>query len=353
MPTARADLWLGSMSLEAKHQPPEFAKHWAKELGSSEKSLVQLRGGINNRVFRCGEAHNQWIIKGYSPLEPDERDRMQAEVDFLRYSAQAAPGFTPGLIHADSERRCVVLENISGTPFTEVIKPSQEAIDDAVNFIQLLNADSKAGNESILIDAADGFLSLSDHLTNLYARVALLECDHLHATVKPRAVQLLTQLKNQLDQTKDLTNQLIDQDLISDSIMPEDRWISPSDFGFHNSIHTANGVKFIDFEFSGWDDPLKTAADFVLQPHFSIISRESPLFFLVIDNGKPLVRKRYGIMRKIMFLKWISIILGVLNPIRLDKILELSVFSSKTMLVEQQFRRVENYLSIHNHLWSG
>ena len=341
------------MSSEAKHQPPEFAKHWAKELGSSEKSLVQLQGGINNRVFRCGEAHNQWVIKGYSPLEPDKRDRMQAEVDFLRYSAEVAPGFTPGLIHADPDRRCVILEYISGTPFSEVIKPSQEAIDDAVNFIQLLNADSKAGKKSILIDAADGFLSLSDHLINLYARVALLECDHLHATVKPKAVQLLAQLRNQLDQTKDLTNQLIDQGLISDSIMPEDRWISPSDFGFHNSIHTTNGVKFIDFEFSGWDDPLKTATDFVLQPHFSIISSESPLFFLVIDKDKPSVRKRYAVMHKIMFLKWISIILGVLNPLRFSKILEISTNSNKTSLLEQQIERVEKYLCVHKDYWSG
>lgn len=118
-----------------------------------------------------------------------------------------------------------------------------------MNFIKLLNADSKVGNETILIEAADGFLSLSEHLVNLPANVALLECDHLHVTVKPKAVQLLAQLRNQLDHTEDITNQLIDQGIIIDSIMPKDRWISPSDFGFHNSIRTLDGVNLSTLSF--------------------------------------------------------------------------------------------------------
>lgn len=341
------------MSLEANHQTPAFARYWNRELGTSEKSLMQLQGGINNRVFRCGEEPNQWVIKGYSPIELDQRDRMQAEVDFLRYSAQVAPGFTPKLIHTDPDRRCVVLEYIKGTPFSEGNEPPQQAIDDAVNFIQLLNADPKAGKQGILIEAADGFLSLSDHLQNLKERLGMLECDHLHATAKPKAVQLISQLRNQLDHTKNLTNQLIDQGFISDSIMPEDRWISPSDFGFHNSLLTVHGVKFIDFEFSGWDDPLKTAADFALQPQVPIISNESPLLSLIVYKDKQRVFKRYSCMYKIMFLKWITIMLGFLNPLRLSKILEIYRSSDKILLFDQQLQRVEKYLFIHKGFWTG
>ena len=340
------------MTLKANHQPPAFARYWTRELGASEKSLVRLHGGINNRVFRCGEEPNQWVIKGYSPLQLNQRDRMKAEVDFLRYSAQVAPGFTPKLIHTDSDRRCVVLEYIKGSPFHEGNEPPQQAIDTAVNFIKLLNADPKAGKEGILIEAADGFLSLSEHLQNLNERVGLLECDHLHATAKPKALLFIGQLRNQLDHTKDLSNQLINQGLISDSIMPEDRWISPSDFGFHNSIRTLHGVKFIDFEFSGWDDPLKTAADFALQPQVPIISSESPLLSLIIDKDRQPDCKRYSCMYKIMFLKWITIMLGFLNPLRLSKILEISRSSNKILLFDQQLQRVEKYLFIHKAFWT-
>ena len=37
--------------------------------------------------------------------------------------------------------------------------------------------------------------------------------------------------------------------------------------GFHNAVVQCNSkVKFIDFEYAGWDDPAKTAADFIFQP---------------------------------------------------------------------------------------
>jgi hypothetical protein len=69
-----------------------FAEHWARQLGASVRSLERLRGGINNRVFRCGDGNQHWVIKGYAPAQPGQRDRMQAEVDFLRFAAQGGPG---------------------------------------------------------------------------------------------------------------------------------------------------------------------------------------------------------------------------------------------------------------------
>ena len=40
--------------------------------------------------------------------------------------------------------------------------------------------------------------------------------------------------------------------------------LSPSDFGFHNSLMTINGsLTFIDFDYFDWDDPVKLTADFI------------------------------------------------------------------------------------------
>jgi hypothetical protein len=53
----------------------------------------------------------------------------------------------------------------------------------------------------------------------------------------------------------------------SASLPQEQRWISPSDFGFHNALLETNGrPRFFDFEYAGWDDPAKLMADFVCQP---------------------------------------------------------------------------------------
>ena len=43
--------------------------------------------------------------------------------------------------------------------------------------------------------------------------------------------------------------------------------LSPSDFGFHNSIFLTNKkFIFIDFEYFGWDDPSKLINDFIWHP---------------------------------------------------------------------------------------
>jgi hypothetical protein len=48
---------------------------------------------------------------------------------------------------------------------------------------------------------------------------------------------------------------------------PEWRSPVPSDFGFHNAMRQADGaLAFFDFEYFGWDDPVKLTADVMLHP---------------------------------------------------------------------------------------
>ena len=46
---------------------------------------------------------------------------------------------------------------------------------------------------------------------------------------------------------------------MSAALPKETRCLSPSDFGFHNALLEATGkLRFVDFEYAGWDDPAKT-----------------------------------------------------------------------------------------------
>ena len=307
------------MSSEANHQPPEFAKHWAKELGSSEKSLVQLQGGINNRVFRCGEGNNQWVIKGYLPLELNQRDRMQAEVDFLRYSAQVAPNFAPELIHFDPELRCVVLEHLEGKSFPEGVPPPEDAVNTAVEFFRRLNAETEAAKLSIHMDAAESFLSLTEHLNNVHQRVGGMECNHLPATARTEAKRLLAILQSELECIYENTTNRISSGEMVDLISTDSRCVSPSDFGFHNAIQTSTGLRFFDFEFAGWDDPAKTLVDFFLQPRSKITYDVAKFFDIFDTNTSHAILSRAKSLMPILRLKWLCIILSILCPARLYK----------------------------------
>lgn len=324
---------------------PGFAEHWASQLGTSVRSLERLRGGINNRVFRCGDGNQHWVIKGYAPAQPGQRDRMQAEVDFLRFAAQAAPGFTPTLIQADPERRCVVLEHLEGEAFPEGLHPSEGAVGEAVEFFRQLNAEPRLAQLSIQLDAAEGFLSLREHLGNVRQRLEGMGCAHLEAALRPQAETMLQQLHAVLAHTEESTNRLIDQGIVPDAISPEERCVSPSDFGFHNAIRTQAGIQFIDFEFAGWDDPAKALVDFIFQPRVPVPGEPSALFTALHPFQRNNVDIRYAALKPVLRVKWLCIMLAILRPERLKQMLIVSPEINPSRLIYARLRSASSYLN--------
>ena len=270
---------------------------------------------------------------------------MQAEVQFLRYASYVAPGFTPTLIHADLDHRCVVLENIVGKPFPVGEPPDSQAVYAAVEFMQLLNRNQLLAKQSIQIDAAEGFLGLTEHLTNVQERLDALTCAHVEKESKDKAKMLLNYVRTELADIVDKTHESINKGVISDFINIDKRCISPSDFGFHNAINTANGVRFIDFEFAGWDDPAKATIDFILQPRIPVIGFGSPLLAAWHPKDQNLILRRCQHMLPILRLKWICILLSVLNPARLEQMITIMPEQDCTRLISQRLESASRYLT--------
>jgi len=331
--------------VEAHTPTPGFAVHWASQLGASPLSLERMRGGINNRVFRCGYGRQHWVIKGYAPAQPGQRDRMQAEVEFLRFAARAAPGFIPTLIQVDPKRRCVVLEHLEGVAFPEGIHPSEAAVGEAVEFFRQLNAEPRLAQGSIQLDAAEGFLSLREHLSNVRERLKRMTCFHLDPDFRPQAETLLRRLHSQVDHTEERTNRLIDKGMVADAIDPDERCVSPSDFGFHNAIQTTSGIRFIDFEFAGWDDPAKAILDFNFQPRVPIAKTEFPLLASLPPEKRLAVLSRCESMAPVLRLKWLCILLAVLDPKRMEQILILTPEKESANLVKTRLEKAGHYLA--------
>jgi len=100
-----------------------------------------------------------------------------------------------------------------------------------------------------------------------------------------------------------------------DPIAPADRMLTPSDFGFHNAIRQADGtLMFVDFEYFGWDDPVKLAADFLLHP---VVTFSHDLKQLFLDKLRPLFNDPDAFAHRLRgpfplyALRWCAI---VLNP---------------------------------------
>jgi len=330
--------------MKAAEMPPSFAVFWARELEADPNTLERLCGGINNQVFRCGDGARKWVIKGYAPAQSGQRDRMQAEQQFLQFASEVAPGFTPALIHTDEDRRCVVLENLEGNAFSEGISPPAEAVEAAVRFIYLLNREPRLARESLQFDAAEGFLSMRQHLANVQERLGSMSSEHVENSTKPIAKELLQKIRSELTQVEEQTNRLIEKGMVRDAIDPDQRCASPSDFGFHNAISTRTGIRFIDFEFAGWDDPAKATLDFILQPRVPVVGYGSPLLSAWQPEHQYSIQTRCQHLAPILRLKWLCILLAVLNPDRLNQMLSVISGQESAQLISNRLESAMTYL---------
>jgi hypothetical protein len=325
---------------------PDFALHWAQKLEASVDSLIPLHGGINNQVFSCGvgaKNSKRFVIKGYAAR--GLTDRMLAEIQFLRYAQKVAPSYVPKLLAEDEQYRCVVLEYIDGQPYPVNQSPSEQDVMHAGRFFRLLNADQLLAKEYIKQSAAEGFLSFSEHLDNISGRLKQLSTEHLPMDFRAQADLLVQQIFQDFDVLVDQTKALIDKGQIQDAINSEDCCVSPSDFGFHNAFRSADGVKFFDFEFAGWDDPAKAAVDFSLQPRMPVAPSLAKLFFqAVVPYGGEQLRARSAVLGPILRLKWLCIMLSVLRPDRLLQMKAVAQVSMSESFIKQRLEEAQAYI---------
>ena len=111
------------------------------------------------------------------------------------------------------------------------------------------------------------------------------------------------------------------KDAYSTQIAEEFWTLSPSDFGLHNAMMTPQGdLVFFDFEYFGWDDPVKLTADFCLHPGMSISKNAQEVWIDQMDKifgVDPSFTSRLNALYPLYAIRWSLIIL---NEFRSDKI---------------------------------
>jgi hypothetical protein len=102
------------------------------------------------------------------------------------------------------------------------------------------------------------------------------------------------------------------------ALPPEQRCVSPSDFGFHNALIRPDGsLCFLDFEYAGWDDPAKMVADFFCQPAVAVAMRHFDEFLRAAvsytGDGQALQARTRALLPVIQ-IKWCCIMLNQFIP---------------------------------------
>lgn len=278
--------------------------------------LRPVEGGANNRIFRVVVGAAETLLKVYFQHPDDPRDRLGAEFSFSRFAWGNGLRSLPRPLACDPQNHLALYEFLQGRQLrpheiTEVF------VRQALNFYQELNRHKRLPETGTLPKASEACFSIAEHLQCVERRLRNLRDVDESSAINCEAASFI---KNEMavawrrivDDVRKGADEL--HLSLNDEIPWHDRCLSPSDFGFHNAVVSSDDrLRFIDFEYAGWDDPAKMVCDFFCQPAVPV-SMDYYDFFVhtvVSSCSKPeIYLQRMALLFPAYQLKWCCILLN-------------------------------------------
>lgn len=284
--------------------------------GETVRGFSAVPHGANNRLFRIDcESGKRFALKIYPKTDGDTRDRLSVEFAALSFLASRVPGIIPTALVCDKNLGVGLYEWIDGD---KVESPSADDIDATLHFVARMkefSSDDDAGLLGTASEACFSFDDLQDQITNRYGKLLAVAAteqaleNFLNEQFDPHFRGLSTAAFERLSGHPDLR-----------SVDPRYRCLSASDFGFHNTLRRADGnLVFVDFEYFGWDDPVKLVCDFILHPGMDISTANKQQFWKgarKIFISDPTFDERFDLCFPFYALRWCMILLNEYLPER-------------------------------------
>jgi hypothetical protein len=273
------------------------------------------RGGRNSRIWQVRSGDRTFALKQY-PAN-DSRHRLATEVGALRLMAHYGIDAVPHVVGTDDERGYVLLSWIEGGDVNEI---DDAAIDAAIRFLAAVHRlrTTPFAREQPL--AAEACLSGREIARQIAERLARLR------QAAPEEQELVDFLKNSFEpefagagarSRRSMVAAGLDFDV---ELAQEWRSLVPSDFGFHNCLRRTDAtLVFVDFEYFGWDDPVKLTADILLHPGRTLAFPQRRRFrhaALRLYGSDPGFASRLDAYLPLFGLRWVLIVLNEFIPER-------------------------------------
>lgn len=226
-------------------------------IGRPVNRLERCRGGRNSQVYKVVCGNDTFALKSYPSKAADPRDRFGTEIKTLKFYEVNGNPRTPRLLAVDISRGIALLEWIDGC---HINRPATDDIDQALDFIACTHAGETNGGDVFGL-ATEPCLSGAD----LDGYIALRMEKLMAIAFQEQGLRrfLLDDLAPALESARNFAHGTS----FFMQLPQYKRCLIPADFGFHNAIKSVMGkMYFIDFEYFGWDDPVRLAADFLLHP---------------------------------------------------------------------------------------
>ncbi|GAB4169002.1 MAG: aminoglycoside phosphotransferase family protein [Thalassobaculales bacterium] len=292
-----------SSAPEGRALPEGLAARAAALAAAPVAALAAVPGGRNNRLYRLDLADGRrFALKCYLSAAGDRRDRLGVEFAALDLLRRHGVARMPAAIAADAEAGLALYEWIEGTAPGA---PGAADIDAALATAGELAALARRLPETAAGEASEACRSETALLGQIERRRARL------AAIADPPAALSEILAAPCFEALAARARRI-------AAPPGPATLSPSDFGFHNAIRRADGrLVFIDFEYFGWDDPVKLTADFVLHPGMALpveLARRFEGGALALFAGDPGFARRLAAQLPLFALRWTLIVLNEFLP---------------------------------------
>lgn len=303
--------------MTAEGNPSPSVEEIARALaGAPVLGLKQVGGGRNSRVFRLDSEAGVYALKQYPARQDDPRDRLGTEAAALRWMEERDLTMVPRLIATDRDNNFALLSWADGVLVREV---GESDIDQAAEFLGKLHALRATPAIPVSHLATEACLSGAEIERQINARVAHLRAlkdePALHAFLSTRFVPSFSRFLAKAHETFTAAGTPFDGELEQSR-----RSLVPSDFGFHNALRAEDGrLTFIDFEYFGWDDPVKLTADIILHPGTPVAPALRERFRGAAERlyGED---PEFGLRLRAFFplfgLRWVLILLNEFHPER-------------------------------------
>ena len=287
----------------------------ARLLGEPISVLERVGRGRNSRVYRVRCASGDYAAKFYFQKRADGRDRLQTEYAAVGFLWEIGVRCIARPILADTERQVALYGYVDGEAI-ELQTVSGGDLDQVAAFAGELKQIASRKASAAIGPAAEAYFSVKDIVANIEARLRRLEALDLASPGYDALREFLrTRFAPQLATTAGRAEAICAPDA---ALEPENRTLSPSDFGFHNALRMRDGtLVFLDLEYFGWDDPAKLLSDLLLHPMMDLSRAQRAHLAHGLDAifcGDPHWRRRVDALYPLFGLKWCMIMLNEFLP---------------------------------------
>jgi Phosphotransferase enzyme family len=287
-------------------------------------SVTQIGRGRNSQVFRVQCANgDSYAAKVYFGQRADGLSRLSVEFESLELLWSHGIRCIPKPLAVDVDGGVAVYEYIDGEEIDGQTVARGE-VDELLAFLGILKDLARTTPNMRIPAAYEACFSAAAIVRNTNEKldrlVALVDDSParraLHAFLQREFLPVLrdhtTQAKASLGEAR-----------FSAELPMGLRTLSPADFGFHNTLRRGStGLVFLDFEYFGWEEPVKMMSDFLLHPAVSLAQDVREYFatrFLECFGDDEQLPARLRAAYPLYGLRWCMILLNEFLPDHLER----------------------------------